>query len=75
MKTKSKNEIDRALATMLRRLDSIQSCASGMPWYEVTAKRCNGIREALVSSNSIQATDLLKATEKRIALYHQCEGK
>jgi hypothetical protein len=68
MRTKSKDPFDRALATLLRRVDSIQSCASGMPWYESTAARCNALREALVSSKAIHATDLQKSVEKRILL-------
>jgi hypothetical protein len=39
-----------------------------MPWYESTAARCNALREALVSSKAIHATDLQKSVEKRILL-------
>jgi hypothetical protein len=70
MKTKSKSHIDRAVATVLRRLDHIECCASGMPGYEYTARKCNAIRKGLLSTESVPS-DLREIVERRTALVAQ----
>ena len=64
---KSKDPIDRAVATLLRRLHSIESCASGMEGYPTTAKRCHNLRNAILTATT-NRTEQQPSTDEHLAV-------
>jgi len=62
-------EVDRAVARLERRLDTIMACTSGMPNFELVSAKVNQVRTALLSVSVLHPATLVKACKVKEAIH------